>query len=755
MRLSRGEAREEFNRQEAIWRGKLSPKPASETKSKVASADQGSQPEAELRLMTPEKTGMSEMNPPIDSFGSVASKVDLAMEMADTVSQENENLRFRLAQLEKQIDSMQTMLSLRNQQLAEFSVRKQSVDFVNESNPVNEFDLSKDEVETAEFVELNSDGLGQDQVELGQDPSVLDQELDKFGLDQEELNSTVEPVLPAVTQNAAEKQVTKPSANPIIQDNDLLSEILENPYYLAATLSGILILGLLIVKLVRRRNAEKLFDTESEMTFNEEIVGDEFIEPEQEDSVKSSVEESPSEDMMASAAESSFLSEFTPSDFDAFEMETDEVDPISEADVYLAYGRYQQAENLIRQAINDSPDRVECKLKLLEIHFATENKEAFESYAMELKEDNVEIDPSFWDKVVEMGRELCPDSAIFKDGVELTESLDDMLSEGLELSEILGSQPAGTKADELVFEQEEMIELDAEQKTPVELDSGEISENVDVELTDLSDSYESHFEQDAKVVDSEDENSIQFESGELSDSVEETVISNSDKILSPSSQNEGPLEFNLSVNDSVELEANSLDNVSGDSNSEISLALSTEAVFEVTDESSAFEAPLTMESDTGKESNDVQLDFDMEFTLPGESGIEEIGSDTDAVLEISELDLDHVDTNYRDPEDMNIDAVAVGGVELPDNAGSSTISDMDEIEAKLDLAKAYVGMDDQDSASEILMEVLDQGSEEQKVEAQALAETLKKQSSMYYTFRVQGFINYRMGLLAKDIVVKP
>jgi hypothetical protein len=34
--------------------------------------------------------------------------------------------------------------------------------------------------------------------------------------------------------------------------------------------------------------------------------------------------------------------------FDSFETDRSEIDPISEADVYLAYGRYQQAEGLIR-----------------------------------------------------------------------------------------------------------------------------------------------------------------------------------------------------------------------------------------------------------------------------------------------------------------------------------------------------------------------------------------------------------------------
>ena len=91
----------------------------------------------------------------------------------------------------------------------------------------------------------------------------------------------------------------------------------------------------------------------------------------------------------------------------------EEIDPISEADVYLAYARYQQAEELMRDAIKEHPDRDECKLKLLEIFYASENKEAFEEYALELAKVGKRKDQDFWEKVMEMGSEICPDSAIF------------------------------------------------------------------------------------------------------------------------------------------------------------------------------------------------------------------------------------------------------------------------------------------------------------------------------------------------------
>ena len=108
-----------------------------------------------------------------------------------------------------------------------------------------------------------------------------------------------------------------------------------------------------------------------------------------------------------------FFSELTFGDIDSFDTDQSEIDPISEADVYLAYGRYQQAEELMRDVIKDQPDRDECKLKLLEIFYSNENKQAFETYANELVKAGKKDDVEFWVKVSEMGSQICQDSVLF------------------------------------------------------------------------------------------------------------------------------------------------------------------------------------------------------------------------------------------------------------------------------------------------------------------------------------------------------
>jgi len=111
--------------------------------------------------------------------------------------------------------------------------------------------------------------------------------------------------------------------------------------------------------------------------------------------------------------ETMFSNDFVVDDFDVVELDQGEIDPVSEADVYLAYGRYQQAEDLMRDAIAEHPERDECKLKLLEVFYANGNKEGFEKYVDELIEIGKKEDIGFWAKVAEMASEISPDSTLF------------------------------------------------------------------------------------------------------------------------------------------------------------------------------------------------------------------------------------------------------------------------------------------------------------------------------------------------------
>jgi pilus assembly protein FimV len=64
--------------------------------------------------------------------------------------------------------------------------------------------------------------------------------------------------------------------------------------------------------------------------------------------------------------------------------EQNEVDPVAEADVYIAYGRDAQAEEILREALRSDASRHAVRLKLLEIYAKRGDAKTFETMASEL-----------------------------------------------------------------------------------------------------------------------------------------------------------------------------------------------------------------------------------------------------------------------------------------------------------------------------------------------------------------------------------
>ncbi|HVE50845.1 MAG TPA: FimV/HubP family polar landmark protein [Casimicrobiaceae bacterium] len=96
-------------------------------------------------------------------------------------------------------------------------------------------------------------------------------------------------------------------------------------------------------------------------------------------------------------------------------IDTDEVDPIAEAEVYLAYGRDAQAEEILKDALKKDPQRQEIYLKLLEIHAQHNKPSAFETVASELYSVS-QGQGEIWQKAVALGRQLDPNNPMFADG---------------------------------------------------------------------------------------------------------------------------------------------------------------------------------------------------------------------------------------------------------------------------------------------------------------------------------------------------
>lgn len=102
---------------------------------------------------------------------------------------------------------------------------------------------------------------------------------------------------------------------------------------------------------------------------------------------------------------------YSPSQLDA-----GDVDPVAEADVYLAYGRDLQAEEILREALRVNPERAAIHLKLLEIHAKRRDLRAYEALATDVHKLTGGTGND-WNRVVEMGKELDPGNPLYEAGV--------------------------------------------------------------------------------------------------------------------------------------------------------------------------------------------------------------------------------------------------------------------------------------------------------------------------------------------------
>jgi pilus assembly protein FimV len=107
--------------------------------------------------------------------------------------------------------------------------------------------------------------------------------------------------------------------------------------------------------------------------------------------------------VLVDTGNSSFLTDFDKSGPGT--IDTDEVDPVAEAEVYIAYGRDAQAEEILKEAMARDKNRPEIAVKLLEIYHARKSATAFEKVAKDLHASVGESHP-LWQKAAAMGAQI-------------------------------------------------------------------------------------------------------------------------------------------------------------------------------------------------------------------------------------------------------------------------------------------------------------------------------------------------------------
>ena len=196
--------------------------------------------------------------------------------------------------------------------------------------------------------------------------------------------------------------VAKPAPAPAVPEegflDGILASVMDNPLLLALLGAlGVLGVGVGGMYAYRRRRASQ--------EFSESILSSSSL------SSEASITDGSGQ---AAASDTSFLSDFSQGGMG--NIHTDEVDPIAEAEVYLAYGRDEQAEEILKDAIVKDPARQELKGKLLEIYFQRNDVAGFETLAEELYAALEGKGGKVWDKAEEMGQKLSPANPMFRGG---------------------------------------------------------------------------------------------------------------------------------------------------------------------------------------------------------------------------------------------------------------------------------------------------------------------------------------------------
>ncbi len=107
-----------------------------------------------------------------------------------------------------------------------------------------------------------------------------------------------------------------------------------------------------------------------------------------------------------------FNSNFAPS---ASQLDSNEVDPVAEADVYIAYGRDAQAEEILKEALRTQPDRHAVRVKLLEIYANRKDLRSFEVLASELYA-LTKGEGKDWQQAAALGQALDPKNPLYASG---------------------------------------------------------------------------------------------------------------------------------------------------------------------------------------------------------------------------------------------------------------------------------------------------------------------------------------------------
>ncbi len=746
----------EIERQRAEWEARKSGRPlrqvaAAETAAdsgKVGAGAGGSTAQARLKLVAPGSEGSGSGTGDAD-VDRLRQDLVLAAEALDANRQETEELKSRLAQMEEQLAAMQRLIMLKDDEM--LALQKQLAGEVEAPAAGGETVLA--EQAPAEDV-------------LAEEP--LPEEAAAAASEEAET-----PAAAAEAETAAEAS-EPPAPAPVAEAPASEPGLLENPLLMYGGI-GVLVLAIVGWIVARRRKMQEGFQ-ESILNVGGAGTG------------AAAGAATSSELAQGAGGESSMVSDFAMSeisDMSGIQTDASEVDPISEADVYLAYGRHQQAEDIIRAALENAPERNDLKLKLLEVFFAAKNGEAFEAQAQELHDALGDESDPLWAKAVTMGSQLCPGNPLFGSAEQAPqEALEDVVADAdddlLDFDFDLDSPDLGESkpktgdeglGDELKPGEEAEAVAPAASDNGLDFDVSSLDFDLDQRSGEIDDALAASGGEGAAAKDGEaldfdmemlDEDAARAKAEATDETPPEppqrageeesadTVLDDLDLDLAESVKGieDTVLEFDSDATAAADRDeaetpvAEAADTTLSDAEQEADAALAEMTLGDVEQtesEQADFSIDLSEEALALDEREPIEFDIQDDEKAAGEFDLElgEEVAESEALI-VEEADADSTEGTEstasgeageepkKDKDGLEAfeEELAVGEGLDDDLLDEDIFGEVDEIGTKLDLAKAYVDMGDGDGARSILDEVLEEGDDTQKQQAKELLEQI-------------------------------
>jgi pilus assembly protein FimV len=644
--LQRGEAVRAVAQQNSEWLGA----PIDASRSLSSGSTESSTNEGRLSLSSPDDSynaneGRVSGRSGSSSTDALETELGATQETLDKTSRENTELRTRVAGLEEQIETLEGMIAISNDSLRELelSAANNSIDeeLAQQDATLAGVDASE---EVASVTEVTSPA--EVTTDAANEASTVE------SLSEEVVIAPVPATTPQKAEDATTSNVKKENAKKtpkVVKRAPVKKGIVDYLMdYIILIGAGVALLVLVIVLIIRSKKSDDEYEDDFLDTvgdFDEADLDDteEFDLGDQADIDGEEQPEAFEEEPEVAAEEEDHSSE----------AETGDV--VGEAYIYIAYGKLDQAEEMLVSALETDPNHHEARIKLLEVHAAQENVQAFDPH---------------YARILSVGTE---DQVERADGLRASIAGAEPFDENMyDVSDITVIAPVNTETADIG---EDSSEDSAEGLGEFELD--------DLDFSLESDEQSDELDTEINLALSEDEVKERYEE------------SNGAEEAAPESDDHG-IDFGLDDVTVISNEDNEFDLELSDADSEFSVEPVAESEGDIEFDLESLDFDLDDDSESEEvESNEFVLDLDDEDGL-------------------GDLDITSVTSEVADGSDLSLDIDGSGSDLELDSAELDIATSLDDIDLELagfDETKAEEDDESLDSSSEFSLELNSEADE--------------------------------------------